>query len=100
MSLLRRSDYEQLSKKNKVVSPRRGSHGGISTSKKITLPTQHRSPNHNCSQCTRKDAKKYNIGPKEVRWLCPACIIKNKNGDLREKPHFISASKLWRKDTK
>jgi ribosomal protein L37AE/L43A len=98
MSLLRQSDYEQASKKNKIISPRRGSHGGVTTSKKITLPTQHRSPHHNCSQCTRKDARKYNIGPKEVRWLCDVCVIKNKNKDLKEKPNFISARKLWRKD--
>lgn len=98
MSLFRKSDYVDASKKNKVVSPRRASHGGISTSTKVTLPTQHRSSNHKCSQCTRKDAKKHNIGPKEVRWLCDVCIIKNKNKDFVEKPNFISARKLWRKE--
>ncbi len=98
LSLLRKSDYEQASKKNKTVSPRRASHGGIATSSKVILPTQHRSPNHKCSQCIRKDAKKYHIGPKEVRWLCPECVIKNKNSNLREKPNFVKASNLWRKN--
>ena len=96
MSLFRKSDYQQASKKNKVVSPRRASHGGIATSKKIRLPTQHKSPNHKCSQCQRTDAKKYSISQKEVRWLCPECVIKNTNSNSKEKPHFVSARKLWR----
>ncbi len=94
MSLLRKSDYQQESKKNNVVSPRRGSHGGIATSKKIILPTQHRTPNHKCSLCTRKDAKKYYLTEKEVRWLCPVCVIKNKNRDSKEIPNFVKASRL------
>lgn len=94
MSLLRQSDYFEESKKNKVVSPRRGSHGGIATSRKIRLPTQHKSPNHKCSQCTRKDAKKYQLTPKECRWLCPVCVIKNKNHNVKEKPNFVRASQL------
>ena len=71
MSLFRYSDYADASKKNKIISPRRASHGGIATSRKVTLPTQHRSPNHKCSQCERKDAKKYYLTEKECRWLCP-----------------------------
>jgi len=94
MSLFRKSDYQQASKKNKVVSPRRASHGGIATSKKIRLPTQHKSPNHQCSQCQRSDAKKYHLTEKEVRWLCPLCVIKNKNKDIREIPNFVKASRL------
>lgn len=94
MSLLRKSDYQKESKKNNVVSPRRGSHGGIATSKKIRLPTQHRTPNHKCSQCSRKDAKKYYLTEKEVRWLCPVCVIKNKNRDSKEIPNFVKASRL------
>jgi len=94
MSLLRKSDYQKESKKNNVVSPRRGSHGGIATSKKIRLPTQHRTPNHKCSQCTRTDAKKYYLTEKEVRWLCPVCVIKNKNRDSKEIPNFVKASRL------
>jgi hypothetical protein len=94
MSLLRKSDYQQESKKNNVVSPRRASHGGIATSKKIRLPTQHRTPKHKCSLCTRTDAKKYHLTEKEVRWLCPVCVIKNKNRDSKEKVDFIKASRL------
>jgi hypothetical protein len=96
MSLLRQSDYLQESKKNKTVSPRRGSHGGISTSTKVSLPTQHKTQRHKCSQCIRNDAKKYQLTQKECRWLCPVCFTKNKNKDSHEKPHFISAKKLWR----
>ena len=94
MSLFRKSDYSEASKKNKVVSPRRASHGGIATSKKIRQPTQHRSRNHKCSQCTRTDAKKYHLTEKEVRWLCPVCIIIHQNKNRKEKPNFIRASKL------
>ena len=94
MSLFRKSDYAEASKKNKIVSPRRASHGGIATSKKVTFPTQHRTPNHKCSQCTRTDAKKYYLTGKDVRWLCPVCVNKNKNRDSKEKVDFIKASRL------
>ena len=96
MSLFRKSDYSQASKKNKVVSPRRASHGGIATSTKIKLPTQHKSTPHKCALCIRKNAKKYHISLYETRWLCPECTRKHKNKDVKEKPHFLSASKLWR----
>lgn len=94
MSLLKKSDYQQASKKNNIVSSRRGSHGGIATSKKIRLPTQHRTPNHKCSQCERKDAKKYYLTEKEVRWLCAACLMRFKYRDIKEKPNFVKASQL------
>ena len=94
MSLFRYSDYADASKKNKIISPRRASHGGIATSRKVTLPTQHRSPNHKCSQCERKDAKKYYLTEKECRWLCPICMIKNSNRNSKEIPNFVKASKL------
>ncbi len=69
MSLFRYSDYAPESKK--TGSRKRGSHGGIATSPKIRLPSQFKSPNHKCSLCERKDAKKYQLTPKECRWLCP-----------------------------
>jgi len=94
MSLFSYDNYAHESKKNKVVSPRRSSHGGITTSKKIRLPTQHRSPNHKCALCERKDAKKYYLTGKECRWLCPVCVIKNKNKYSKEKVNFLKASKL------
>jgi len=94
MSLFRYSDYYNESKQNKTVSHRRGTHGGIAISKKITLPTQHRSPNHQCVLCPRTDARQYSISFKETRWLCPVCIVKNKNKNTKEKPNFIKASQL------
>jgi len=94
LSLFSKSDYERESKQNKVVSPRRGSHGGIATGKKVTLPTQYRTLNHKCSQCIRTDAKKYYLTQKECRWLCPVCVIKNKNKYTKEKPNFLKASQL------
>ena len=94
MIIFSKSDYERESKQNKVVSPRRASHGGIATSKKIRLPTQYRTLKHQCSHCERKDAKKYYISEKECRWLCPVCVIKNKNKDSKEKVNFLKASRL------
>lgn len=96
MSLLKPDDYIQASKKNKIVSPRRASHGGIATSKKIPLPTQYKTKKHKCSQCTRTDAKQFSISEKECRWLCPVCVIRNNNRDSKEKPNFIKASMLRR----
>jgi len=99
MSLFRYSDYTNESKKNKIVSPRRASHGGIATGRKVKLPTQYRTQNHKCSHCKRTDAKKYYLTEKEVRWLCPICVIKNNNRNSKEKPNFIKASKLQYKLT-
>ena len=94
MSLLRQDDYLKSSKKNNIVNPRRGSHGGITTSKKVRLPTQLKTIPHNCSQCPRKDAKQYHISTKETRWLCPICVNKHQRKDDKEKPNFVRASKL------
>ena len=94
MSLFSKSDYERESKQNKVISHRRASHGGIATGKKVRLPTQYRTLNHKCSQCTRTDAKKYYLTEKETRWLCPICIRKNQNKNTKEKPNFLKASQL------
>ncbi len=91
MSLFSKEDY---CRENKSKNHRSKSHGGIATSKKVGLPTQLKSPNHKCAFCERKDAKKYQITDKECRWLCPVCLIKIQNRDLKEKPHFIKASKL------
>lgn len=96
MSLFRKSDYSQASKKNKVVSPRRASHGGITTSTRVKIPTQYKSQNHKCALCTRRDAKKFHISLYETRWLCSECTQRRQNKDVKEKPHFISARKLWR----
>jgi hypothetical protein len=55
--------------------------------------TQSKSSTRKCSQCTRKDARKYRISEKEIRWLCPIhyaifTLVED------EKPHFVKASKL------
>lgn len=97
MSLLRNDDYFKASKQNKVVNPRRASHGGIATSKKVRLPSQHKSLKHKCSQCQRTDAKQYAISEKETRWLCIVCVQRNNNRDSKEKPNFVKASLLRRK---
>lgn len=99
MSFLTKNDYLRESKHNKVVSPRRASHGGIATSKKTKLPSQYRTTKHKCSQCIRTDAVKYSISEKEVRWLCPVCVIRNNNKNTKEKPNFVKASKLGEKIT-
>lgn len=93
-SLLKQSDYLKKSKENNTISPKRASHGGIATSKKTRLPTQYRTTKHKCAHCTRTDAKKYFVSEKEVRWLCPVCVIKNNNKNSKEKPNFVKASKL------
>ena len=96
MSLFSKDDYYRENKgKNHTRSK---SHGGMATSPKLRLPTQLKSPNHKCSICERKDAKKYQITDKECRWLCPVCINKFQNQDLKEKPNFIQASKLLPKE--
>jgi len=93
MSLFSIDDYKQ---KNIVKNPRRASHGGIATSKKIPLPTQYKTKKHNCALCTRTDAVQYSISEKETRWLCVDCISKHANRDVKEKPHFVKASLLRR----
>ena len=96
MSIFSNEDYKREHQQtNKIKNFSRSKyHGGIATSKKVRFPTQHRSPNHKCSLCERKDAKKYYISEKEVRWLCPICVIKNKNKDSKEKVDFIRARQL------
>jgi len=82
MSLFRYSDYHNSTKNQSKYM------------KKTKLPTEFKTKPHNCSQCPRKDTKKYYLTEDEVRWLCPVCILKNNNRDKIEKPHFIRASKL------
>lgn len=55
MSLLRESDYVQASKQNKIVNPRRASHGGIATSKKVRLATQDKSKKVFCRNCNKQN---------------------------------------------
>lgn len=98
MSLFSKDDYyrehRQTNKAKNHNHTRSKSHGGIATGKKVRLPTQYRTLNHKCSQCIRTDAKKYYLTKKECRWLCPICVIKNKNKNSKEKPNFLKASQL------
>lgn len=96
MSIISPDDhYKEHKKFNKTKSHTRSKyHGGIATSTKTKYPTQHKTLNHKCSQCTRTDAVKYFISDKEARWLCPICLNKNQRKDVKEVPHFIKASRL------
>lgn len=51
MSLFRHSDYYKEAKKFREKTPRRASHGGISTSKRVGIPTQMRSRRQFCRNC-------------------------------------------------
>jgi len=64
--------------------------------KKQRLPSQFKTKNHKCSQCERKDAKKYSISEKETRWLCPNHFTHYTNHPPENRPNFIKASKLSR----
>lgn len=83
--MLRPEDYERENKQHRRSTR-------VMT--KTKLPTQHKSSTHSCSQCERKDAMKYTISAKEVRWLCPDCIAKYLRRNNKEKPNFIKASVL------
>jgi len=75
MSLFRKSDYEKESKKNKVVSPRRASHGGIRTGTKVRLPTQCKSKPVYCRNCNKQNT--------ESAKICIQCEVTLRNPPLR-----------------
>ena len=75
MSLFRQSDYERESKHNKVVSPRRASHGGIKTSPKVRLPTQYKSKKVYCRNCNKQNT--------ESARICVQCECTIKEPKLR-----------------
>lgn len=77
MSLFRKSDYLNESKKNKVVSPRRANHGGIKTSKQVRLPTQYKSKKVFCRNCNCQNT--------ESAKICEQCEITIKIPKLRRK---------------
>lgn len=62
--------------------------------KKTRLDTASKTIKHKCSQCERKDAKKYPVSEKEVRWLCPLHIAMFERKNVQEKPNFIKGSML------
>ena len=47
-----------------------------------------------CSQCQRKDARRYQISQNEVRWLCPVHYVLFTHVE-KEKPHFIKAKDIY-----
>ena len=75
--LLTKEDYIQSSMKNNIVSPRRASHGGIATSKKIRLPTQHKSKKVFCRNCNCQNTQSAKI--------CVQCECTIKEPKLRRK---------------
>lgn len=77
MSLLRKSDYQQESKKNKIVNPRRASHGGIKTAPQIRLPTQYKSKKVFCRNCNRQNT--------ESAKVCVQCNVTIKEPKRRRK---------------
>jgi len=76
MSLFRYSDYYAESKKNKVVSPRRASHGGVKTSKQVRLPTQYKSKVKYCRNCYCKN--------KSTNVICTQCDVSLKYASKRK----------------
>lgn len=76
MSLFRYSDYYAESKKNKVVSPRRASHGGVKTSKQVRLPTQYKSKVKYCRNCNCKN--------KITNIICTQCDVSLKYASKRK----------------
>jgi len=60
---------------------------------KTKLPRKYLTLKHKCSQCSATIAKRYSFR-REVRWLCPVCLNKNRMRDIKETPHFVRASKL------
>ena len=61
MSLFRKSDYADISNKNKVVNPRRASHGGITTSKKAKIPSNLKSKKVFCRNCNKQNTESAKI---------------------------------------
>ncbi len=86
MSLIRRDDYVQASKHNKTKSPRRASHGGVSTSKKIRLATQDKSKQ--CSLCNNIATTTVQVSKKETRKLCSKHLADWKRKDFKYSVKF------------
>lgn len=77
MVYLTQSDYHNSSKKNNIVSPRRASHGGIATSKKIKLPTQNKSKKVFCRSCNKQNT--------ETAKICIQCECTMSSKPMRRK---------------
>jgi len=77
MSIFSKSDYKKESKHNKVVNPKRASHGGIKTSKQVKLPTQYKSKKVFCRNCNRQNT--------ESAKICVQCEVTLREPPLRRK---------------
>jgi len=77
MVYLTPSDYLNSSKKNKTVSSRRASHGGIRTSPQIRLPTQYKSKKVFCRNCNHHNT--------ESAKMCVQCDVTIREPKLRRK---------------
>lgn len=78
MVYITQSDYLNESKKNKLVLPRRGSHGGIKTSKQVRLPTQYKSKKVYCRNCAKQNT--------ESAKTCVQCEVTIRIPKLRKRP--------------
>lgn len=77
MSFITKKDYERESKHNKVVSPKRASHGGVKTSKQVRLPTQYKSKVQYCRNCNCKN--------KDSAIVCVQCEVTLRKPPMRRK---------------
>ena len=80
---------EDYARENLQTRPR-----NARVSVKTRLPTKTKTHPHNCSLCPNRNASRYPLNEKEVRWLCPVCVKKALRKDDKEKPNFVKASKL------
>ena len=77
MVYLSTSDYHKESKKNKIVNPQRGSHGGIKTSIKVRLSTQFKSKKVFCRNCNKQNTSSAKI--------CVQCEVTMSSKPMRRK---------------
>ncbi len=77
MVYLTLSDYLNSSKKNKIVSPRRASHGGIRTSPQVKLPSNLKSKKVFCRNC--------NCQNRESAKICVQCGVTIRKPKLRKR---------------
>jgi len=77
MSIFSKSDYQRESKHNKVVSPRRASHGGIKTSVKVKLPAYLKSKPVFCRNCNRQNT--------ESAKICSQCGVTIREPKMRRR---------------
>jgi hypothetical protein len=62
--------------------------------RKTRLPTQSKTKRHRCFCCPATNARRYRIGTKEHRWLCPTHYEQWRNQFASEKIHWLKASQM------